>query len=81
MFFAGEKRTKIKETNPEMSFGEIQTVIGDAWKKVKNTENSKKWDSMATKDKKRYQDEIAEYKREKVTGESNKVRTFGNLSK
>jgi hypothetical protein len=36
---------------------------------------------MATKDKKRYQDEIAEYKREKVTGESNKVRTFGNLSK
>ena len=61
-------------------FGEIQTAIAEAWKKVKDTENLEKWNSLASKDKKRYQVEIAEYKSEKHTSESNKVSTFGNLS-
>ena len=61
MYFSAEKRSEIKATNPDMKFGEIQKVIGAAWKDQTTTEYMK-WHKMAEKDKERYRQELIEYR-------------------
>jgi structure-specific recognition protein 1 len=61
MYFSAEKRSEIKATNPKMKFGEIQKVIGAAWKEQTTTE-MKKWDDMAMNDKERYRQEFIVYR-------------------
>lgn len=61
MYFSAEKRAEIKATKPDMKFGEIQKVIAAAWKD-KPIKDQMKWHDMAEKDKKRYNQEMLEYK-------------------
>jgi len=61
-FFAEAKRTEIKMTNPDIAnFGEIQRIIGAAWRELTTTENAK-WYNMAMKDRKRFTDEMFNYR-------------------
>lgn len=61
-FFAEAKRTKIKMTNPDIvNFGEIQRIIGAAWRALTPTERTK-WNNMALKDRERLADEMFTYR-------------------
>ena len=94
MFFSQEMRPKIKEENPDASFGELVSprptsgswcrlcqcrlmlmwvksccwwqgkLVGERFKALTPEEKSK-YEEMAAKDKKRYQNDMAEYKAKK----------------
>jgi hypothetical protein len=55
MFFAKEMREKIKEENPEATFGEIGKLLGEAWAEQ---EDKSKYEKLAKEDKKRYESEM-----------------------
>jgi len=63
MLFCQEKRTEIKEKNPEVGFGQIGKLLGEAWKEVPTGEKAK-YNEIAAKDKIRYQKDMAAYKAE-----------------
>uniref|UniRef100_A0A7S4HR37 HMG box domain-containing protein n=1 Tax=Odontella aurita TaxID=265563 RepID=A0A7S4HR37_9STRA len=60
MFFAKDARAKIKEQNPDASFGEMGKMVGQAWKKLSD-EEKKKYEEMAKDDGARYKREMANY--------------------
>lgn len=50
--------------NPGSNASVVGKVAGEEWKKIKDDpKKKKKYDDMAIKDKKRYEKEIAEYKK------------------
>jgi structure-specific recognition protein 1 len=60
MYFSSEYRDKIKEENPNISFGEIGRALGEKWKVISSEEKAK-FEEMAKKDKERHRREMAEY--------------------
>lgn len=80
MFFANEQRDNVREENPGITFGTIETpypylgftllthliigqvgkVLGERWKAL-NEEQRGPYEESAAKDKKRYEEEKANY--------------------
>ncbi|KAL3911942.1 MAG: hypothetical protein SGARI_001398, partial [Bacillariaceae sp.] len=60
MFFNAENREKVKNENPDMSFGDIGKAMGEKWKKIDADEKAK-YEEMAKKDKERAKKQMAEY--------------------
>ena len=58
IIFCGEHREKVRSENPNMSAVEVTSKLGDMWNKCKDR---KKYDDAAEQDKKRYQQELANY--------------------
>ncbi|KAI8640685.1 high mobility group box domain-containing protein [Parasitella parasitica] len=58
MFFSQENRAKIKEENPDASFGTIGKLLGEKWKGL-DAKEKKPYDDKAKADKSRYEDEKA----------------------
>jgi len=59
VFFCNEKRSEVKATHPDASFGEIGKKLGALWKEVTDADK-KKYKKMQEEDKKRYEKEKAE---------------------
>ena len=60
-YFSKEMRPKVKEENPEMTFGELGKKIGELFRGL-SADEKEKYEELAKKDKERYQREMAEYK-------------------
>ncbi len=60
IIFNKENREKIKTANPDVSFGELGKLIGNAWKALNDTEKSV-YEQKAKDDKQRYQTEMDTY--------------------
>jgi hypothetical protein len=60
MFFSNEMRAKIKEENPDATFGEMGKLTGQKFKALTPEEKSK-YEALAAKDKERYIKEMAAY--------------------
>ena len=58
MYFSIESRARIKEENPDLTFGEIAGKVGAAWKAVTD---KTKWEENAREDKARYEKEMETY--------------------
>jgi hypothetical protein len=61
IFFANEMRVKLKKENPSMTFGEVGKKIGEMFRALSSDEK-KKYEEMAQKDKERARKEMASYK-------------------
>ena len=61
IFFCADKRAEVKEENPELSAKEITIKLGEMWKEIKDTEEAKKYNEMASTDKDRYKEEMENY--------------------
>eukprot|EP00527_Entomoneis_sp_CCMP2396_P003224 CAMPEP_0198142670 /NCGR_PEP_ID=MMETSP1443-20131203/5402_1 /TAXON_ID=186043 /ORGANISM="Entomoneis sp., Strain CCMP2396" /LENGTH=196 /DNA_ID=CAMNT_0043805739 /DNA_START=46 /DNA_END=636 /DNA_ORIENTATION=+ len=53
-------RTRVKEENPEASFGEVARILAHQFKAL-NEKDKKKWDKKNEIDKARYQEEMKDY--------------------
>ena len=60
IIFNKENREKIKTANPNVTFGELGKLIGNAWKALNDTEKSV-YEKKAEDDKQRYQTEMDTY--------------------
>ena len=60
MFFVQDYRERIKEENPEASFGEVGKLLGAKWKEMSEAEK-KPYNDMANRDKARAEAEKAAY--------------------
>ncbi|THV44022.1 hypothetical protein BGAL_0761g00010 [Botrytis galanthina] len=60
MFFANEQRDNVREENPGISFGQVGKVLGERWKAL-NEKQRTPYEESAAKDKKRYEEEKANY--------------------
>ncbi|KAB8291129.1 hypothetical protein EYC80_009817 [Monilinia laxa] len=60
MFFANEQRDNVREENPGISFGQVGKVLGERWKAL-NEKQRGPYEESAAKDKKRYEEEKANY--------------------
>ncbi|KAI8335098.1 non-histone chromosomal protein 6 [Chlamydoabsidia padenii] len=58
MFFSQANRNKVKEENPEASFGQLGKILGQKWKEMSD-EEKKPYNEQAEKDKARYEAEKA----------------------
>uniref|UniRef100_A0A1J3JK75 FACT complex subunit SSRP1 n=1 Tax=Noccaea caerulescens TaxID=107243 RepID=A0A1J3JK75_NOCCA len=61
MFFSQMERDNIKKTHPGIAFGEVGKVLGEQWRKM-SAEEKEPYEAKAQVDKKRYMDEISDYK-------------------
>ena len=52
-FFSQDNREKIKNENPDATFGEIGKHLGEAWKSLTDEEKTP-YNEMAERDKQRY---------------------------
>ena len=64
MFFSQDWRERIKEENPDASFGEVGKLLGAKWKELDEDEK-KPYVELATKDKTRAEDDKAAYENKK----------------
>jgi hypothetical protein len=60
MFYATEHRAEIIKKNPNVSFGEVGKLLGEAWKKAAAKEKTA-YEEKAKKDKIRYEAAKAKY--------------------
>ncbi|KAL1973898.1 hypothetical protein VTN31DRAFT_5458 [Thermomyces dupontii] len=60
MFFANENRERVREENPGIAFGALGRKLGEMWKNLSDEER-KPYEDKAAADKKRYEDEKAQY--------------------
>lgn len=60
MFFANEQRDNVREENPGISFGQVGKVLGERWKALSEKQRGP-YEAKAAQDKKRYEDEKANY--------------------
>jgi len=65
MFFNQEARSKLKEENPDLSFGDLGKLVGQKYKELTPEEKSR-LDEKAANDKLRYTRENEAYKNKKV---------------
>jgi HMG (high mobility group) box len=56
MLYSNEMRQKVKEENPDATFGDIAKIIGAQYKQL-SAEERAKFEEKASKDKKRYAQE------------------------
>lgn len=70
-FYMKDRQAKIKEENPELSFGQISTKVGIEWKAMSD-EEKKPYTKLAEEDKKRFDREKAESPELFEKGGSNK---------
>lgn len=61
MYFSAEYREKLKNENPELSFGQLGKACGEKWKSMDSDEKAP-YEEKAKKDKERHKKEMAEYK-------------------
>mmetsp|Transcript_20285 Transcript_20285/g.29978 ORF Transcript_20285/g.29978 Transcript_20285/m.29978 type:complete len:93 (+) Transcript_20285:96-374(+) len=61
MFFSNELRPKLLKENPEMKFGEVGKAIGAKWRELSDKEKEP-YAKKAEEDKKRYTEEMKDYK-------------------
>ncbi|KAF8051424.1 hypothetical protein N665_1727s0009 [Sinapis alba] len=61
MYFSQMERENIKKTHIGIGFGEIGKVLGDKWRQM-SAEEKEPYEAKAQVDKKRYKDEISDYK-------------------
>ncbi len=66
MYFNAEMRPKIKEDNPDASFGELGKLIGQKYKELTGAEMAK-YEAKASKDKERYKQEMEAYGKKQST--------------
>ncbi|KAI9734504.1 MAG: Non-histone chromosomal protein 6 [Cirrosporium novae-zelandiae] len=60
MFFANEQRETVREENPGISFGQVGKMLGERWKAL-NEKQRGPYEAKAAADKKRYEEEKANY--------------------
>jgi structure-specific recognition protein 1 len=60
MYFSLDMRAKLKEENPDLSFGELGKLVGQRYKEI-SEEEKKKYESKANADKMRYEAEMKKY--------------------
>lgn len=60
MFFSKDIRPTVKAENPNITFGQLGTIIGERWAKASPAEK-KKYETQAAKDKTRYDNAMAAY--------------------
>ncbi|ORZ08608.1 non-histone chromosomal protein 6 [Absidia repens] len=58
MFFSQANRNKVKEENPDATFGQLGKILGQKWKEMSD-EEKKPYHHQAEKDKARYEAEKA----------------------
>lgn len=58
--FSIDERPRVKEENPEASFGDIARIISQRFKSLSASEK-KIWENKAAEDKERYTREMSEY--------------------
>jgi hypothetical protein len=61
MSFSNDMRPKIKEENPEASFLQIASILGEKYKQLTPSQKAK-YQKIADQDKARYEKEMAKYK-------------------
>jgi hypothetical protein len=70
LYFAMEKRSEVKESNPDMTGSEVSKELGRMWKEdFGEEEDRKKWVNLAKKDKKRYTQEKEKWDEENAQRE------------
>ena len=69
MYFSNEMRAKIKEENPDATFGEMGKLTGQRFKALTPEEKSK-YEALSAKDSERYKKEMAAYKEKGKKGEA-----------
>jgi len=67
MLFSQEKRADIKNNNPNVSFGEIGKLLGQAWQQL-SPEDRKPFEENAKVAKAKYLDDMKEYKEKHPEG-------------
>ena len=60
MLFAMDERPKIIKDNPDISFTDVGRVLGQRWNNA-HPDVRTKYSQMATKDRQRYEEEMASY--------------------
>ena len=66
-YFSKEKRSELKEENPEMKPSDISKELGRMWnEEFKNVESRKRWIELAENDKKRYISEKEMWDKKKI---------------
>ncbi|KAK4761964.1 hypothetical protein SAY87_029848 [Trapa incisa] len=61
MFFLQNEREKMKKSNPGVSFADASREIADKWRGM-SAEEKEPYEAKARADKKRYRDELSDYK-------------------
>lgn len=61
MFFSQAERENVKKSNPGISFTDVGKVLGERWNKM-TAEEKAPYEAKARADKKRYTDQISDYK-------------------
>ena len=56
MYYSNAMRAKVKEENPDATFGDIAKIVASKYKSLTPEERAE-YEAQATKDKKRYQEE------------------------
>jgi len=59
--FSIDERPRVKEDNPDATFGDIARIISQRFKSLSSKER-KYWDEKAASDKVRYEREMEEYR-------------------
>jgi hypothetical protein len=60
MFFANEQRENVRAENPGIGFGQVGKVLGERWKALSDKQRTP-YEAKAAADKKRYEDQKADY--------------------
>lgn len=58
--FSIDERPRVKEENPDASFGDIARIISQRFKSLSASEK-KVWEAKAAEDKERYSREMSDY--------------------
>ena len=69
LYFCEEKRSEVKEANPEMKPTEITSELGRLWNKIKDTHKANKYKEQAEDAKAQYAELIAETEKVQSSGE------------
>eukprot|EP01132_Coremiostelium_polycephalum_P002616 gene2616-3241_t len=64
IFFSKEHRPSVKNENPNSTFGEIGSILGQKWNSI-NAEEKKKYEKLAAEDKKRWEMEKKDFDEKK----------------
>ena len=68
MLFSQEKRSQIKQDNPDATFGQIGKLLGDAWKSCSEDDKAP-FLAKAEKEKEKYTEAMKNYKAKSSTVE------------
>jgi hypothetical protein len=60
MFYSNENRARIRQDNPDASFGGLGKIAGEEWRSMSASEK-KPYEKKNAEDKKRYEMEMANY--------------------